>query len=88
MVVDNLLMSGEVALPEDAETWLERRLARVRAPPQQRAAQLGALARLRASGGRRNRRRGAALGPQPITGRLRSSSSSLSAFCILPVTSS
>ena len=61
MVVDNLLMSGEVALPEDAETLVELRLARLRAPAQQRAAQLGALAGLRAAGRRRNRRRRAAL---------------------------
>ena len=37
MVVDNLLMSGEVALPEGAETPVERRLARVRTPTQQRS---------------------------------------------------
>ena len=61
MVVDNLLMSGEVALPEDAETrWNPDSLASARAP-QRGAGQLGALAGLRASRRRRDRRRGAPL---------------------------
>ena len=61
MVVDNLLMSGEVALPEGAETrWNADSLASAR---RLNSDLLGSerLAGLRAAGGRRNRRRRAAL---------------------------
>ena len=55
MVVDNLLMSGEVALPEDAETcWNPDSLAAARRLNAELIAS-GRLARLRAAGGRRDR---------------------------------
>ena len=61
LVVDNVLMSGDVALEDDSEAYLERREPRERARLQLRADQLRPLARRRAADRRRRRVRGAAL---------------------------
>ena len=88
MVVDNLLMSGEVALPEDAETWWNAdSLASARRLNVELRARTLARLRLAVGDGIGVARAAApALADRPAG--VRSASRSSSAFCILPVTSS
>ena len=69
LVVDNLLMSGEVALPEGAATPVGRGLAGRRPRAQPGADHRVALARKRAAGGRRPGLRGAGVGVVASCGR-------------------
>jgi predicted O-methyltransferase YrrM len=66
LVVDHMLMSGEVALPDERGHVLAQRVARRRPGAGHRAATQRYLARLHAPGGRRDRLRHAALAGGPL----------------------